>query len=155
MPLLKRNPKLALKIASMRLTIAPIVHVETGLPGPDYPDTMLNLFLLTEEQLDQLAKFYSQITPCPLTYEYPQTMDWSNPFLCADETLPEDCKLNDLERLKVKMRMFAGFIGMRGTDTPRWEYERQVEIMRNKIVKSIEEEERGPEKFFVGPRYRS
>jgi hypothetical protein len=140
----------------MRLTIAPIVHVQTGLPGPDYPSTMLNLFLLTEEQLDQLANFYSQSSPNAnaLTYAYPQTMDWSLPFLCKDDSLPANCKLSDLERLKVKMRMFARFIGMRGAETPQWEYEKQVEILRNKVARSVAQEEASRRKIYFGPSYR-
>jgi hypothetical protein len=156
MPITSRNPELAEKIAQMRLTIAPIVHVQTGLPGPDYPSTMLNLFLLTEEQLDQLAHFYSQSSPNAnaLTYAYPQTMDWSLPFLCKDDSLPANCKLSDLERLKVKMRMFARFIGMRGAETPQWEYEKQVEILRNKVARSVAQEEASRRKIYFGPSYR-
>jgi hypothetical protein len=147
----RHNPELALKLDQMRLTIAPIVHVETGLPATDFPQTMLNLFLLTEDQLDHFAHYYSQATPSALTHQYPQTMDWSKPFLCNDASLPENCKLNDLERVKIKMRMFARFIGMRGAETPSWEYERQVEILRNKIEKSVQEEERSLRKVYGGP----
>lgn len=138
----QRNPDLALKISQMRLTIAPIVHVVTGQPAPDFPQTMLSLFTLTEPQLDRLADYYSQShAPTELTYQYPQTMDWNKPFLATSPALPEDCKLSEIERLKVKMRMFARFIGMRGADTPRWEYERQVEILGNKIGRVVREEE--------------
>jgi hypothetical protein len=154
MPLLSRNPELLDKISQMRLTIAPIVHVQNGLSGPDFPPTMLNLFLLTEAQLDQLAHFYSQSTPDALTHQYPQTMDWSKPFLEKDSTLPENCRLNELERVKIKMRMFARFIGMREAETPRWEYERQVEILSNKIARSVEEEEKSLRKVYLGPGYR-
>jgi hypothetical protein len=149
-----RNPELAEKISQMRLTIAPIVHVENGLPAPDFPPMMLNLFLLTEAQLDALAHFYSQSTPDALTHQYPQTMDWSKPFLEKDATLPENCRLSELERVKVKMRMFARFIGMRGAETPKWEYERQVEILSNKIARSVEEEERSLRKVWLGPSYK-
>jgi hypothetical protein len=154
MPLSFRNPELAEKISQMRLTIAPIVHVENGLPAPDFPSMMLNLFLLTEAQLDALAHFYSQSTPDALTHQYPQTMDWSKPFLEKDATLPENCRLSELERVKVKMRMFARFIGMRGAETPKWEYERQVEVLSNKIAKSVEEEERSLRKVWLGPSYK-
>lgn len=156
-PLRERNPSLAHKISQMRLTIAPIVHVETGLPAPDFPHTMLSLFTLTEAQLDALAQYYSQThTPTALTYQYPQTMDWSKPFLAVDAGLPEDCKLTGYERLKVKMRMFARFIGMQGADTPTWEYERQVEILGKKIgwVVRREEEELARNKMGPGPNMR-
>lgn len=156
MPLAERNPKLAAKISQMRLTIAPIVHIETGLAPPCFPATMLHLFLLTEAQLDAMAAYYSQSrrTPTAHTFAYPQIMDWHRPFLATDASLPEKCRLSDLERLKVKTRMFARFIGMRGAETPRWEYERQVEILRNKIERNIREEECIREKFYWGPNKR-
>lgn len=154
MPLSSRNPELAEKISQMQLTIAPIVHVQTGLPGPNFPPIMLNLFLLTEEQLDQLAHFYSQSTPDDLTNQYPQNMDWAKPFLDNDKALPENCKLSELERVKVKMRMFARFIGMRGAETPKWEYERQIEILANKVARCVEEEEMSLRKVFLGPGYK-
>lgn len=115
---------------------------------------MLDLFLLTEEQLDTLAHYYHQVTPTEQTYQYPQTMNWQLPFLEKDVSLPETCKLNDLERLKVKMRMFARFIGMRGAETPIWEYERQVEILRSKIERSVREEENAMRKLYWGPTAR-
>ncbi|KAF2118471.1 hypothetical protein BDV96DRAFT_597292 [Lophiotrema nucula] len=152
-----RNPELAKKIEQMKLTIAPIVHVMSGHPPPEFPGTILQLFLLTEDQLDTMAHFYSQSTRGPLTYTYPQTMEWNRPFLRKPnpgEMVPEGCWLNDVERLRIKMRMFAKFIGMRGAETPSWEYERHVEVLRNRIAKSIEEEERammGPRKFYRGP----
>jgi hypothetical protein len=155
MPLASRNPDLARKIAEMRLSIAPIVHVETGLPAPEFPPTILSLFLLTELQLNDLAQYYSQTSPSALTHQYPQTMDWARPFLCADDALPENCRLSELERVKVKMRMFARFIGMRGAETPRWEYEREVEILRNKIERSVVQEENEKKKFGWAQGYRS
>ncbi|KAG9188629.1 hypothetical protein G6011_07334 [Alternaria panax] len=115
---------------------------------------MLDLFLLTEAQLDALATYYSQAHTNELTHQYPQTMNWKQAFLDASDTLPENCKLAELERLKIKMRMFARFIGMRGADTPRWEYDRQIEILRNKIQRSILEEERALRKFYRGPANR-
>jgi len=156
MPLSGRNPKLASKISQMRLTIAPIVHVETGKAAPDFPYTMLDLFLLTEDQLDAMARFYSQTSPTWRTDQYPQTMAWDLPFLDKDPSLPDACKLSELERLKVKMRMFARFVGMRGADTPHWEYERQVEILSKKIERSVrqEEEESSLPKSYWGPSTR-
>jgi len=145
----------------MRLKIAPIVHVETGIAPSPFPRTMLQLFLLTEQQLDNMAAYYSQTipepTPTSLAFAYPETMDWNRAFLSADPTLPENCKLSDLERLKVKMRMFARFIGMRGAETPKWEYERQMEILGNKIERNVREEAAAREqrrKFSSGPDLR-
>ncbi|KAF1932374.1 uncharacterized protein M421DRAFT_54504 [Didymella exigua CBS 183.55] len=150
--LAERNPDLALKVSQMRLTIAPIVHVVTGVPAPDYPRTILSLFTLTEVQLDNLAEYYSQShTPTVLTYKYPTTMDWNKPVLQNDPALPSDCKFSEIERLKIKMRMFARFIGMRGADTPTWEHERAVEILGKKIRWVVRQEE---EKMLQNKGYR-
>lgn len=154
----EQNSALAEKLQQMRLRIAPIVNVTTGLPPSVFPATMLHLFLLTEEELDRMAAFYSQTNPNPtptsLTFAYPSTMDWNRELLQNDPSLPENCRLSDLERLKIKMRMFAKFIGMRGAETPRWEYERGVEIMANKIEHRVrgEEQEEMRRKLFMGPR---
>ena len=115
---------------------------------------MLKLFLLTEVQLDAMAHYYSQVTPNAQTFQYPQTMNWNKDILTKptpDE--PDSCRLSDLERLKIKMRMFARFIGMRGAETPSWEYERQIEILKAKIERSIEDEERvgSQRKWYRGP----
>lgn len=82
-------------------------------------------------------------------------MDWNKPFFANDPSLPEDCKLSDLERLKIKMRMFARFIGMKGAETPTWECERQIEILGNKVRECVrhEEEEDRREKVYRGLRY--
>jgi hypothetical protein len=134
------------------------VHLETGLPAPGFPATLLSFFLLTEPQLDSMATYYSQTpqTHDPhLSNQYPATMDWAHQFLDTSEELPEDCRLSALERLKVKMRMFARFVGMRGAQTPMWEYERQVQILGNKARWAVREEERREEemgrKMYSGP----
>jgi hypothetical protein len=153
----KRNLSFQKKLDAMRLTIAPIVHVTTGLPPPEYPRTMLQLFLLTEPQLDSMAQFYSQIHLSALTGLYPQTMDWNRPILDKPEE-GEDATftVTDVERLKIKMRMFARFIGMRGAETPTWELERQIEILAEKVRKEVEMEQGRDgagwgKKFYEGP----
>jgi hypothetical protein len=151
-PILRlQNSELAAKIAQMHLTIAPIVHVETGLAPPDFPATMLSLFLLTESQLDAMAKYYNQSLPCELKFPYPQVMDWDHTVLTDNPDIPEDCRLSALERLKIKMRMFAQFIGMRGTEMPEWEYERQIEILGKRIGWEVKREE---EEALRNKRYR-
>jgi hypothetical protein len=149
------NPELAEKISQMRLNIAPIVHVETGLPPPDFPTTMLSLFLLTEPQLDSMARFYNQSTPTALTFAYPAVMEWDKSFLSDDPSLPEECRLSGLERLKIKMRMFARFIGMRGTEMPEWECERQMEILGKRVGWEVRRDgEAALRKCYRGPDMR-
>lgn len=147
-----RNPELQKKIEEMRLVIAPIVHVGTGLAPLQFPQTILSLFLLTEADLDAMAHYYDQVTPCQQTYQYPQTMDWSRPILAKPppgET--SELWLSDYERLRIKVRMFARFIGMRGAETPTWEYERQIDIMKARIEKSVAEDEMACKKWYHGP----
>lgn len=121
----------------MRIEIQPILHITHCVPAPYYPDTQLALFLLTEQQLDMIAHYYDQCCGDEFKHAYPSTMDWSNPFLQTNPKLPPEYQLTDLERLKVKMRMFGRFIGMRGAGTPTWEYERQVEILSEKTRMQI------------------
>lgn len=158
MALSQRNPALAQKLSQMRLKIAPIVNITTGLPPSPFPTTMLSLFVLTEPELDAMAAYYSQTDPSPsptsLTFAYPQTMDWNRELLRNEPGMLPEEKLSDVERLKVKMRMFARFIGMRGAETPRWEYERGVEILARRIERRVrwEEELEMRRKVFMGPR---
>jgi hypothetical protein len=42
--------------------------------------------LLTEEELDSIAKYYHQSTPGPWTYHYPATMNWDKEFLAKPST---------------------------------------------------------------------
>jgi len=92
---------LAAKIAQMALPLAPLVRVTAGDVHPLFPGTILNYWLLTSDQLDDLAHFYHQRTPCALTWHYPCPVDWK-----ADLTL------------EGKRRKFGRFIGLRGCETP-------------------------------------
>ncbi|KAF2013203.1 hypothetical protein BU24DRAFT_232056 [Aaosphaeria arxii CBS 175.79] len=145
MSIAKRNPLLAEKIKQMRLNIAPIVHIYTGQCPPEFPSTLLELFLLTEDELDSMAHFYAQIYPDETTNLYPQVMDFNQPYLSRPtegDDLPDSCRMTSYERLRVKMRIFARFIGMRGAETPRWEYERQMDIIVARIEHEVQEEQR-------------
>jgi hypothetical protein len=53
--------------------------------------------------------------------------------------------------------MFARFIGMRGTEMPEWECERQIEILGKRIGWEVktEEEEVWLRKYYRGPNMRS
>lgn len=51
--------------------LCPLLSIETGLPHPDFPRTILHYHLLSEEQLDSLAHFYHQRTPGEYSLGYP------------------------------------------------------------------------------------
>jgi hypothetical protein len=96
-----KSSQLATKIAHMALPLAPLVQLTTGLIHPAFPRTLLNYYLLVESELDDMAHFYHQCTPCEWTFHYPKTMNWRSGL-----TLEE------------KRRKLGNFIGLRGCDSP-------------------------------------
>ncbi|KAI8230794.1 hypothetical protein K4K57_006674 [Colletotrichum sp. SAR 10_99] len=89
------------KMRQMRLPLVPLVQMSTGAVHPEFPATLLNFWLLTEAQLDDLARFYHQKTPSPWSASYPCPITWKSGL-----TLEE------------KRRKIGKFIGLRGCDTP-------------------------------------
>ena len=85
----------------MSLKLAPLVQLTSGQVHPAFPQSLLNFWLLTEAQLDSLAHFYHQRTPCEWTAHYPCPVSWS-PGLTVEE----------------KRRKLGRFIGLRGCETP-------------------------------------
>ncbi|KOS20277.1 hypothetical protein ESCO_006114 [Escovopsis weberi] len=73
---LAKNPQLAWKLQQMALELSPFVQINTGIIHPDFPKTILQFWLLTEEQLEDLAQFYHQRTPCELGSRYPCPVKW-------------------------------------------------------------------------------
>ncbi|KAK4237850.1 origin recognition complex subunit 3 N-terminus-domain-containing protein [Achaetomium macrosporum] len=96
-----RNPAFDAKLSQMALKLAPLVQLTTGAVHPDFPRTLLAFWLLTDDQLDGLAHFYHQRTPCHWTEQYPCPVTWP-PGLSLEE----------------KRRKLGKFIGLRGCDTP-------------------------------------
>ncbi|KAF4978045.1 hypothetical protein FZEAL_5510 [Fusarium zealandicum] len=98
---LAKNPSLQRKLEQMALPLAPLVQLTTGAVHPSFPTTVLNFWLLTDEQLESLAQFYHQKTPCPWTAQYPCPIIWGS-------NLP----------LEEKRRKMGKFIGLRGCESP-------------------------------------
>ena len=90
------------KLRRMALPLAPLVQLTTGQVHPAFPGTLLNFWLLTDAQLEELAHFYHQRTPCRWTFHYPC------PISSWDAGLP----------LEEKRRKIGRFIGLRGCDSP-------------------------------------
>jgi hypothetical protein len=59
------------KLEQMALPLAPLVQLTTGEIHPAFPGTLLNFWLLTDAELEELAHFYHQRTPCRYTFHYP------------------------------------------------------------------------------------
>ncbi|KAI0400309.1 hypothetical protein F4802DRAFT_500394 [Xylaria palmicola] len=89
------------KLQQMALPLAPLVQLTTGHVHPAFPGTLLNFWLLTDAELEELAHFYHQRTPCRYTSHYPCPINWS-----SDMSLEE------------KRRKIGRFIGLRGCETP-------------------------------------
>lgn len=98
---LARNPDFARKLKQMALPLAPLVQLTTGNVHPAFPTTVLNFFLLTENELEALAQFYHQRTPGPWTAQYPCPIAWNS-------SLP----------LEEKRRRMGKFIGLRVCPLP-------------------------------------
>ena len=121
-----RNTAFHAKLAQMRIRLSPIVQISTGAVHPAFPRTILNFWLLTERQLDELAEFYHQRFPSELTMAYPCPVEWPATGLTIAD----------------KRRKMGRFIGLRGCETPvimKTEDEIMEEVRRNA---ALEEEQR-------------
>lgn len=96
-----KNPALDAKIHQMALPLAPLVQLTTGAVHADFPANLLSYWLLTDEQLESLAHFYHQRTPCIWSDHYPCPVPWR-----SDQPLED------------KRRRLGRFIGLRGCETP-------------------------------------
>ena len=95
------NPAFSAKLAQMSLRLAPLVQLTTGQIHPSFPRSLLAFWLLTDAELDSLARFYHQRTPCQWTAHYPCPVTW-----------PQGMGIEE------KRRKLGKFIGLRGCDTP-------------------------------------
>ncbi|TDZ13046.1 hypothetical protein C8034_v005220 [Colletotrichum sidae] len=121
-----RNAAFQEKIRQMRLPLAPLVQISTGAVHPSFPATLLNFWLLTEAQLDDLARFYHQRSPSPWSGQYPCPIQWRSGL-----TLEE------------KRRKIGKFIGLRGCDSPiriRIKTEEQI-VEEARLARLAEDEE--------------
>ena len=109
----KSNPVLEQKIKQMKLPLAPLVRLTTGQVHPAFPNTLLNFWLLTSDQLDELAHFYHQRTPSVFSSQYPCPVVWEKGLTIED-----------------KRRKIGRFIGLRGCESPVRTEEEILERMR-------------------------
>ncbi|TAQ86544.1 hypothetical protein B7494_g5142 [Chlorociboria aeruginascens] len=122
--LASRNPAFSAKISQMALPLAPLVQLTTGSIHPVFPSTVLNFWLLTSTQLDELAHFYHQRTPGYWKRHYPCPVEWS-----ADLTLEE------------KRRKIGRFIGLRDCETPIKEVTEEEILERARAARDEAESE--------------
>ncbi|KAK0118782.1 hypothetical protein ONS95_007664 [Cadophora gregata] len=128
------NPAFEAKVKQLALPLAPLVRLTTGQVHPVFPSTVLNFWLLTSEQCDELAHFYHQRTPSVFTMQYPCPVQWK-----TDATLEE------------KRRRIGRFIGLRGCESPvrilsEEEIRRHLQQERERTVE--EERMRGKTRWY-------
>ena len=116
-----RNAALDAKISQMALSLAPLVRITSGEVHPSFPATLLNFWVLTSEQLDDLAHFYHQRTPSEISACYPCPVIWGQGLSLED-----------------KRRKIGRFIGLRGCESP---IKSDGEIMREVVERGREEEQ--------------
>lgn len=126
-----RNPTLAEKIQSLQLKIAPMVPMpDGGPPHSSYPKTLLQFWLLTEEQLDSIAHYYHQSTPGVHTDSYPVSMNWDSAFFARlSATGPAGAE----QRITMKRRKLGKFLGMRGCQTPIGEVAFKLQLLEAEL----------------------
>jgi hypothetical protein len=117
-----QNPDLQAKIAQMALPLAPLVRITSGEVHPYFPATLLNFWLLNNEQLDELAHFYHQRTPSDTSAHYPCPVIWGKGL-----------------SLEEKRRKIGRFIGLRGCESPVKTQEQIMQEVRERG--RIEEQE--------------
>ena len=98
------------RLAHLASPLHALLSVASGQAHPDFPRTLLHYHLLTEAQLDALARFYHQDPPCALSFAYPAPVAgrWREPNRVAGGGLVQD-----------KRRRFGRFVGLRGCESPR------------------------------------
>ncbi|KAI2640518.1 hypothetical protein GGS26DRAFT_163652 [Hypomontagnella submonticulosa] len=126
-----QSPEFREKLRQMALPLAPLVQLTTGEIHPAFPLTLLNFWLLTDAQLEELAHFYHQRTPCSWTFQYPCPILWS-----SDMTLEE------------KRRRIGRFIGLRGCETPIRAATSEEEILERARRARMEDEEAWRRKLY-------
>ncbi|KAK1757661.1 hypothetical protein QBC47DRAFT_376652 [Echria macrotheca] len=93
----------------MRLPLSPLVQLTTGQIHPSFPQTLLNYYLLTDAELESLASFYHQRTPCAYSQKYPCPVPWDSS-----------------SGIETKRRRLGRFIGLRGCESPIMDMEGEV-----------------------------
>ncbi|KAL2756412.1 hypothetical protein ACRALDRAFT_1081720 [Sodiomyces alcalophilus JCM 7366] len=95
------SPVFKEKLRQLAQPLAPLVQMTSGAVHPRFPRTLLGFWLLTDAELDDLARFYHQRDPGPWKMQYPCPVTWEGVLTTGQ-----------------KRRKFGKFIGLRGCETP-------------------------------------
>ncbi|KAI9669740.1 MAG: hypothetical protein M1831_007436 [Alyxoria varia] len=114
----RRHRDLLLTVTRLTFKLAALHPMPWGPPHPHFPRNLLNFLLLTDAELDSLARYYHQSDFSVWTYAYPETVNWDLEWLAhLRESRGKEAEVD------VKRRKFGKFIGLRGCETPREESE--------------------------------
>ncbi|MCJ1356952.1 MAG: hypothetical protein MMC33_006948 [Icmadophila ericetorum] len=114
----------ASRLTRLRTPLHALVSVSTGLSHPRFPPSMLHFYLLTESELDALAHFYHQRTPCAWSLSYPAPVvgRWGrgsgSGSGSGSGTGASSSSSSQRAGLDEKRRRFGRFVGLRGCESP-------------------------------------
>ncbi|KAK5113074.1 hypothetical protein LTR62_003653 [Meristemomyces frigidus] len=134
-PTTRRNSALAQKIATLQLTLAPLVPLPSGPSHPAFPATLMAFHLLTEDELDSIAHHYHQSTPGPWSNHYPAQMNWDKEFLAKPTAITDLGGVGGVEKAARRLsEQESEFLA---------EITRTVEDLQNPFVPSQQQDEAG------------
>jgi len=144
----RNNPTLQEKIEQLRFPILPIYQLPCNDPHPKYPKSLLEFWLLSEDDCDSIARYYHQLSPTSQWHNlYPSNMNWDCDFLAKpdpqtmDEEDMQAC-LNEEDRVWLKKRMVGKFIGFPWCRTPIAEVRKRISCLEERIERKLRKERR-------------
>lgn len=148
-----RKPELKRKLRNMAIELSPLVQVTTGLVHPAFPRKMLQFWLLTDEQLEDMARFYHQRSSSSSSSPPPSGGSSSNNSNNSSSLRTQyPCPItwsSDLP-LEEKRRKIGKFIGLRGCETPVWLLTEEEIAAEARKARIAEEEEMWKRKLHPG-----
>lgn len=113
-------------LSHLRTPLHPLVSSVTGTQHPDFPRNLLAFHLLTNSQLDGLARHYHQVwPPVQETFWYPI---WVKGWVSSSPSVLQAGEDASLVDLTTKRRRFGRFIGLRGCESPVQDHENGANI---------------------------
>lgn len=116
-------------LSHLLIPLHPLVSSVTGTQHPDFPHNLLAFHLLTNSQLDRLARHYHQVwPPVQETFWYPI---WVKGWVSSSPSVLQAAEDTSLVDLATKRRRFGRFIGLRGCESPVQDYGQGVNTNRS------------------------
>ncbi|KAI9802235.1 MAG: hypothetical protein M1825_002956 [Sarcosagium campestre] len=146
-----RSKAFLTKLSHMRHPLAALVSITTGQAHPAFPRTVLEFWLLTGLQLDDMAIFYHQHTSNNTTTGRTFKVDNDDHHILRNK-YPKPIRWSTKAKLETKRRRFGRFIGIQGCESPiksgsvwalgdRVRKQRWVRNLRRDVASCQQEEE--------------